>query len=102
MSDLYWVPLRSGFRARQFHRAVDLGLPIPGTGHSGGWRYLRRPRCHGIYREEGRRRRLAHIEVDGVRLRGALHRPPTDFDDLPVRARWNRNWKRFRRTRWKA
>lgn len=105
MTILYWAALARGrgFRARQFDRAVELGLPIPHTGKGKRYgHYLRNPRCHGIYREEGRRRRTGDMEIDGVRVRGKLHRPPNSYDDIPNSGWQDRNWKRFRRTRWKG
>lgn len=100
---LYAILRLSRRRNAQIERAIELGLPIPGTGRNHR-RYtcLRRPRHHGIYREVGRLRRTDTIEIDGILVRGKLHHPPNNWDDLVASAMGARNWKRFRRTRWKA
>lgn len=100
---LYGILRLGRCRSAQIKRAIELGLPIPGTGRRRR-RYtsLRKPRHHGIYREVGRLRRTDAVEMDGVLVRGKLHHPPNNWDDLMSSAIGARNWKRFRRERWKA
>lgn len=44
----------------------------------------------------------AHV-VDGLKVRGRrkAHNLPDSYDDIGVAAWFNRNWKRFRKTRWR-
>lgn len=85
-------------------RVVRPGVPIPGTGRHRGGHYFRRPRTRAELRD------LAGLDVDAMdpedfpmRLRARVRRRniPTAWDDIPIRGK-GRNWKAFRRTRWKA
>ncbi len=91
----YWM----GARRRQTERAVELGLPIPGTGKSSGGHYFRRMRFVGAHRAEAAS--CVDDYGDRQRVRGKVHRPPNNWDDFPISSRDDRNWKRFRRTRWR-
>ncbi len=82
----------------QAARAVELGIPVPGTGKRRGGHWFRRPRNVGVRRAQA---------GDRVDLRDAMggrmrlgHRPPSDYDDVPI-SQNGHSWKRSRRTRWR-
>lgn len=64
---------------------------VPGTGvrHTGHW--LRSPRNASI-----KRSLLSVMDT----LRG-VSVPPNSYDDIARSSIYDRNWKRFRRTRWR-
>ncbi|WP_160331264.1 hypothetical protein [Burkholderia cenocepacia] len=74
--------------------------PVPGVRkHRGGGHYFRRMR----HMNERRQAALVVEEEGEVAPRAArnLHGLPNPWDDYPCHSRDNRNWKRFRKTRWK-
>ncbi len=71
--------------------ALANAFAIPGTGRFGTGHYFRRP--HNISVKRGLLAVFDHLK--GVKV------PPDNYDDLHVTARSDRNWKRFRKTRWK-
>ncbi len=82
------------------------GLPIPYTGKARWWRrghYYRRNAYRHFFRAataaQQDDRQYAQV---GVRIRGKIVVPHNPWDDWPIMSRKNRNWKRFRKTRWKA
>ncbi len=97
-------PLARGYysqyqkRLAEKQHAADLGLPIPGI-HKRRWGgTMRHPKSFGVYRakaamiEEGR---------EDIRVRGKIKLPPNAWDDIIRPNLYDRNWKRFRKTRWK-
>jgi hypothetical protein len=98
------------FYKRSVDVAQERGLPVPGTGHSrrrryGGW--LRHPRHIGMYRaNEALRDDMDMDEEWSAVVRRHIstkdaHHPPNAWDDLVRADLYDRNWKNFRRTRWK-
>lgn len=91
--------LRLSGRRDLVRQAAERGLPIPYTGRTSGGHYFRQPRHMSAYRA------AAAAEVDDrqdrARIRGRLHLPPNAYDDIRSAARYNHNWKRFRRTQWR-
>jgi hypothetical protein len=82
--------------------ASDLGLPIPGTG--------KRRRRYGVYYRHPKfasvHRAACALEMDDdckeFRVKGRkIKLPPTNWDDIPRASLYNRNWKKFRKTKWK-
>lgn len=90
------------FRSKIRLEAEERGLPIPYTGKRRGGHYYRRNTYLPIVRAA-----VAAEDDDrednryGARVKGAIRIPPNPWDDRPIRALKDRNWKRFRRTRWK-
>lgn len=75
--------------------------PVPGVRkHRGGGHYFRRMR----HMSERRQAALVVVEEGEVAPRPSrnLHGLPNPWDDYRVTARDDRNWKRYRKTRWKA
>jgi hypothetical protein len=60
-----------------------------------GW-YFRNPRTTQELRN------VAGLDADKREHREDSGVMITSWDDLPIAARENRNWKRFRRTKWRA
>ena len=75
--------------------------PVPGTRcHRGGRHYYRHPRTMN-------ERRLAALVLEeegevAPRPQRSANSLPCAWDDFRVAARDDRNWKRFRRTQWRA
>ena len=91
-------------RTKAHRRAAEMGLPIPGTGHRFRGRYYR-----GYNTNIAARAEEAALDADlkewgvydfnvGRRRNKKL---PQIYDDVGHR-NYDRNWKRNRRTRWKA
>jgi len=84
-------------------RPSGKGMPVPGTGRHHGGHFYRRPKTRAELRDH------AGLDADAVdceefplRLRARARRRciPTAWDDLTIHEK-GRNWKAFRRTRWK-
>lgn len=75
------------------HRGLQIAnvFAVPGTGHSRqACKWLRGPRNIGVKRA---------LLADLGTLKGQKF-PPDNYDDVPRAAFHDRNWKRFRKTRW--
>ena len=86
--------------------AFSNGQPVPGTGRCSGGHYHRRPAQLGIARSHAGF--MCDLRNDESMLpwnergqRDRMHTPPNAWDDAYIASLRNRNWKKFRRTRWK-
>ena len=76
--------------------AEALGLPIPRTGKK-NWRgMMRNPKGMSAWRENA-----AIDSFDEVRPNGKIKLPRNSWDDVVRSCLSDRNWKGFRKTRWK-
>ena len=86
-----------GYRAYWHHPTWNGEGPVPGLYRFSGYHYFRHPRTM-------QERRLAipmEPEIEPLqRARRNHHNLPTSYDDLKNFSRSDRNWKRFRKTRW--
>lgn len=101
MSYAFWMYFNPRSpRGRQIHRAIELGLPVPGTGKRSGGHMWRRPSHHSIHRFA--EAFFIDDRMEDIRIRKArVKLPPTCWDHLIISANFNRNWKRHRRTQWR-
>lgn len=86
-----------GRRARRWPAWSGTG-PVPGTGRH-NWGY-----CHRRLHTTPERRWAQFIREEGEpapRAARNVHNIPDSWDDYPILSREDRNWKRFRKTRWK-
>ena len=97
-------PFKYGFwgicadRRTEAQHAASLGLPIPYTGKRSGYRYYRRPKGMAAYREDAGR---IDYRNEDVKPKGKIKLPPNAWDDIGRASYFDRNWKAFRKTRWK-
>lgn len=92
--------LRRLARRANLNALYRLGKPIPHTGHS---RYrgnmLRYPRHIGLYKAGQTTKEQTKEAGWGKNLKE--HHPPNSWDDLVIATQEDRNWKLFRKTKWK-
>lgn len=94
-----------GVRPPVLHRtalaraAAERGLPIPFTGNRHWGQHYRDPRHMGARRAASQA--AGEARADRRLPRKAVPVPPSDRADIYKAALCNRNWKRFRRTRWR-
>lgn len=72
--------------------------PVPRTGRHRGGRYFRRLGTVGARRQA----QCVDFEEPAPRAARNAANIPNSWDDYAVAAREDRNWKRYRRTQWKA
>lgn len=72
--------------------------PVPGISRPRGYRWTRRV---GTTNERRQAQVLDEFDVP-PRARRNARNLPTVWDDIPIAAREDRNWKRFRKTQWKS
>lgn len=109
LADYRAIHRRFNVSPGKLHRVVDhgwdaehrpRGFPIPGTGRSSGYGFLRRPSTQS----ERRQAFLCSEEgepVPSIRPRRRAHLIPNAWDDDLRSDYGHRNWKRHRKTQWK-
>lgn len=95
-----WIEARFAARRAKTQSLIEKGLPIPRTGqflrHG---RTLRRPKHLALYKEKVAIQ--AAKTEENLPLANKTHRPPNAWDDIPMAHRDERNWKRYRKTKWR-
>jgi hypothetical protein len=95
-----WIETRFAARRAKTQSLIEKGLPIPRTGqflrHG---RTLRRPKHLALYKEKVAIQ--ATKTEENLPLTNKTHRPPNAWDDILMAHRGERNWKRYRKTKWR-
>lgn len=73
--------------------------PVPSTGRLGGGRYFRRPKTIAAKRQSVV---LSEYGEPPIRAKRSTSLLPSAWDDYPISAMSDRNWKRFRKHQWKG
>lgn len=93
-------PTPRGRRYRNRFACWDGTGPVPGTGRQHGGHWFRSPRTHDAHRLA-----VSVIKEEGeppIRAKRNPRHIPSSWDDLPIGANRNRNWKRHRKTQWRG